>query len=90
MKLNYEPFEYKGYTLEVRPSYCNRIPHYSGYANNSRVRDPHTDGYIGGFDPRKVAVRLCEVIDAGARVKSDACLKIRPRSSRCATRSGCA
>jgi hypothetical protein len=71
MKLDYEAFEYNGYTLEVRPSYCNRIPHYSGYANNSRVRDPHTDGYIGGFNARKVAVRLREVIDAGVVVKED-------------------
>ena len=83
--MDYEPFEYKGYTLEVRPSYCNRIRHYSGYVNDSRVRDPHTDGYIGGFNARKVAVRLREVIDAGAVVKSDMCLKIRPRSSPCAT-----
>ena len=49
----------------MRPSYCNRIRHYSGYVNDSRVRDPRTDGYIGGFDARKAAVRLCEVIDAG-------------------------
>ena len=77
--MDYEPFEYKGYTLEMRPFYCNRIRHYSGYVNDSRVRDPHTDGYIGGFDARKVAVRLCEVIDVGAVVKSDTCLKIPNR-----------
>jgi hypothetical protein len=31
------------------------------------MRDPHTDG----FDAGKVAVRLCEVIDADAVVKED-------------------
>ena len=69
--MDYQPFEYKGYTLEVRPSYRNRIPHYSGYVNDSRVRDPHIAGYIGGSDARKVAARLREVIDAGAIVKKD-------------------
>ena len=63
--MDYEPFEYKGYILEVRPSCCNRIRHYSGYVNDSGVRDPHIAGYIGGFDAHKVAVRLREVIDGG-------------------------
>ena len=70
-------FEYKGHTLEVRTSYFNRIPYYSGYVDDSRICDPKSEGFIGGLDARKVARRLRTAVDANAILKSTRVMRRR-------------